>query len=144
MRSVGIGLVRDEGHDRAPSPPGAPGGEVTGPLARLTARRDHDGRLILAMAGEIDSSNVTALEAEIAVAVADAATVVADLSAVGYIDSQGLRLLVGLARRLVDEGRSLTVVAPPGSFAAHLLELTRMHELVPVVPALERPPGGAA
>jgi len=40
-------------------------------------------------------------------------TIVVDLSAVEFVDSYGLRLLVDMHRRLLREGRSLVLVRPP-------------------------------
>ena len=67
-----------------------------------------------------------------------------DLGAVTYIDSQGLRLLVELSRRLSATGTAITIVAPPASFAAEVLEITSMGGLLNVVESLDDPGPGAA
>jgi anti-anti-sigma factor len=104
------------------------------PLAHVEAVRDASGRVVLTVSGEIDTSNATGLEARMAdEAGAAAAGVVVDLGAVTYIDSQGLRLLVELSRRLSATGTAFTVVAPPGGFAAEVLEITSMGTLLHVV-----------
>jgi anti-sigma B factor antagonist len=113
---------------------------MTDPLARLDAARDAGGRVVLTVAGEIDNSNAASLEARMADEAGTAGHVVADLGAVTYIDSQGLRLLVELSRRLSATGTAFTVVAPPASFAAEVLEITSMGALLNVVAELD-PPG---
>jgi anti-sigma B factor antagonist len=92
-------------------------------LARMTTERE-DGRLLVRVEGEIDLSNVHVLEREIELAVTGSPHVVIDLSEVAYIDSQGLRLLSQLSKRLTREGSTLQVVAPLGTFARGILDLT--------------------
>jgi anti-anti-sigma factor len=89
-----------------------------------TERRD--ARLILHLRGDIDLSNAEHLQQRIHHAVAGNSEVVLDLSAVEYIDSQGLRLLSQLSKKLSREGSNLQLIAPPGSFARSILELTRI------------------
>jgi anti-anti-sigma factor len=67
--------------------------------------------------------------------------VVLDLSAIGYIDSQGLRLLSQLSKRLSREGTKLRLIAPPGSVARGVLELTRMSEDIEVVDTIDNATG---
>jgi anti-anti-sigma factor len=94
-----------------------------------------DGRLILRLRGEIDLANVRPMQEQIDRAVAGSDDVALDLSAVDYIDSQGLRLLSQLASRFADEGSEFRLIAPPGCFARGVLDLTRIGEDVEVVDA---------
>jgi stage II sporulation protein AA (anti-sigma F factor antagonist) len=112
---------------------------MTDPLARLDVVRDGAGRVVLTLAGEIDNSNAASLEAAMADEAGTAAHVVVDLGAVTYIDSQGLRLLVELSRRLSATGTAFTVVAPPGGFASEVLEITSMGALLNVVAERDEP-----
>ena len=60
------------------------------PLMKTEAE---NGRVVIHLHGEIDLSNVEALESQIDRAIADAEDVVIDLTAVEFLDSRGLRLL---------------------------------------------------
>jgi stage II sporulation protein AA (anti-sigma F factor antagonist) len=116
---------------------------MTEPLARLDAVRD-GAHVVLTLSGEIDNSNAAELEARMVDEAGTAGRVVVDLGAVTYIDSQGLRLLVEFSRRLSATGTPFTVVAPPGGFAAEVLEITSMGALLNVVGELGDPGPGAS
>jgi anti-sigma B factor antagonist len=55
-----------------------------------------------------------------------AADVILDLSAVSFIDSSALGVIVQADQRLGRQGRGLAVVAPEGSAAAELVEITHV------------------
>ena len=95
------------------------------PLADLERSELADGVRVTVI-GEIDMSNVEDLHDQILEAVGQVESVSLDLSPVGYIDSQGLRLLKRIADRLALAGIELTVIAPPESVAGQLLAITRM------------------
>jgi anti-anti-sigma factor len=101
---------------------------MTDELATLDLTRAEDGTLLLQLRGEVDLSNVEQVFARISRATADAAQVVLDLTAIDYIDSQGLRLLNRLSRSLAERGSTFEVVAPSGSVARGVLDLTRMSD----------------
>ena len=109
-------------------------------LASIDTER-RDGRLILCLRGDIDLSNAQTLQQRIEDAVRGNTDVVLDLSAIGYIDSQGLRLLSQLSKRLSREGTKLQLIAPPGSVARGVLELTRMSEDIEVVDTIDSATG---
>jgi anti-sigma B factor antagonist len=56
-----------------------------------------------------------------------AADVILDLSAVSFIDSSALGVIVQADQRLGRQGRGLAVIAPDGSAAAALVEMTHVH-----------------
>ena len=91
-----------------------------------------DGEVVVRVSGEIDLSNVDRLEQQLDAAVEGCTRVVVDLSAIEYIDSQGLRLLSRLANKLAERDATLEVVAPPDGVARDVLELTRMSDDIPV------------
>ncbi len=68
------------------------------------------------------------LRQQIDLAATGSAQVVIDLSEIEYIDSQGLRLLKQLSNRFSDEGTTLQLIAPPGTFARRVLEMTLLNE----------------
>ncbi|GAC1435400.1 MAG: anti-sigma factor antagonist BldG [Solirubrobacteraceae bacterium] len=76
------------------------------------------GEIDLANAEEVDSALLTAERA-------GNAGVLLDLTAVNFIDSTGLRVLLGSIRRLSGESRSLTVACPDGP-VRRLFELTAL------------------
>jgi len=83
--------------------------------------------------GEVDIATVGPFR----VALADAARqsergVLVDLSRVTFIDSTGLGALVDLHHRLRREMRRLAVIAPAGSAAAVLLDLTGLKGQLPL------------
>jgi anti-sigma B factor antagonist len=85
-----------------------------------------DGRLLLSLNGEIDLSNADYLQERIELASLGNVGVTIDLSRVEYIDSQGMRLLTSLASALAARSIGLCLVAPPGSFARGVIDLTRI------------------
>jgi anti-anti-sigma factor len=101
-------------------------------LVRMRQER-RNGSLVLFIRGEIDLSNVDQLQHEIDLAVVGCSHVVIDLSETEYIDSQGLRLLKQLSNRLSHEGKRLRLIAPPGSFARGVLEMTLISEGLDVI-----------
>jgi anti-anti-sigma factor len=103
-------------------------------LGRIEQEQD-GARLVLRLSGEVDLSNVEWLARQIDLAVRGSDHVVIDLTEIDYIDSQGLRLLKQLSDRFTGLGASLRLVAPPGSFARSVLEMTLLDENVDVLDA---------
>ncbi len=86
------------------------------------------GRVVVRLAGEIDLSNVDGLEAQIDSAIAQAQDVVIDLTAIDFIDSRGLRLLKRVSSSIAGRDGTLLVVAPAGSVARSVLDITGMSQ----------------
>ena len=95
--------------------------------------------LVVHLSGEIDLSNVERLQQQLDAAVEGCPRVVIDLAVIEYIDSQGLRLLSRLASKLAESDTTLEVVAPPGSVARDVLELTRMSDDIAIRDTLDGP-----
>lgn len=55
-----------------------------------------------------------------------AADVIVDLSAVSFIDSSALGVIVQADQRLGRQGRGLAVIAPEGTVAADLVQITHV------------------
>jgi anti-anti-sigma factor len=109
----------------------SPGGEQrTAPLAEIELTEQEGVRVVL-VAGELDISNVGALEDATFDLSNDALGVVVDLSSTTYIDSATLGLLFKLHRSLKRRGQALRVVCPPGSSARRVLELTGFERETP-------------
>ena len=109
---------------------------MSGPLADVAVVREAGGRVRITIAGEIDGSNTDQLRRRIGGEIGGAPTGAIDLAGVAYIDSQGLRLLLHVAQDVGGDPPGLTLVAPPGCFAAELFTITRIGDVVPVVAAL--------
>jgi anti-sigma B factor antagonist len=94
------------------------------PLADVTVE-SVDGVPVAAVSGEVDISNASELSARISQLAADERGGLAlDVTAVDYLDSSGLRMLLNLASACADRGQELRVVVEKGSFIASLMETT--------------------
>jgi anti-anti-sigma factor len=108
--------------------PAEPAGDAVGraepdELARLTLTED-GGIVRATLAGEVDISNVAAIEADLHALPNHALGLVLDLRATSFIDSSAVSLLYGLRERLRRRGQTLRIVVPPGSAPRRVLELT--------------------
>jgi anti-sigma B factor antagonist len=98
---------------------------VTTPL-ELSARRDAEGVALLAVAGEIDMSNVAGFRDALSQAGADGAGFTVDLTEVDYLDSAGLTALLPYASRI-------KILAP--AVLAPVLAVTGLDPVTTVVSA---------
>ena len=81
--------------------------------------------VVIAPEGELDLHSLDALAPRLdEAAAADYPHLILDLSAVTLVDSTALGAIAQVQHRFNGRGRKLSVVAPPGSAAAVLLELT--------------------
>ena len=105
-----------------------------------TEPRDHPGRVLLALPPEIDARNADELLTLILSAARARAgrlrTLVLDLSATRFMDSQGVRLVNDVRRRL-RPGARVVVVAEADGVPRRVLELTGLHRDVPVYDSLD-------
>ncbi len=92
-------------------------------LARL-AMTECDHVVRASLAGEVDISNVRAIEAELHTLPNEAYGLVLDLATTTFIDSSAVSLLYGLRERLRRRGQILRIVVPLGSAPRRVLELT--------------------
>jgi anti-anti-sigma factor len=93
--------------------------------------------VIAAMAGEIDLANADAGEDRILAGVPNEADrLILDLSEVTYLDSAGVRLILGENERLLLRRRELHLVVPETAPIQRLIEITRLGVQVPIFPTL--------
>jgi anti-anti-sigma factor len=93
-------------------------------LANLFVWR-RDGVVVAGVTGEIDDSNATQLELAIAGEIdRESAGLVVDLAGLEFMDSSGVHLLFGLARRLAQRGLGFALVLAPDSLPRRVLELS--------------------
>ncbi len=90
---------------------------------------------ILCLQGEVDISTVDAFEEQIEQCLKHRSRLIIDLSGVSFIDSTGLRLVIGTRQRLSEDGE-LLLVAQDGP-VTRLLEITGLDGAFPVFDTVE-------
>lgn len=99
-------------------------------LASYTADQEDD-IVVGVLSGEVDLSNATDLEGLIAEAVPNSVRgLVLDLSALSYIDSSGIRLLLSLAGSLRWRGQALVIAVPAGSRSRRVFAMAGIEDSV--------------
>jgi anti-anti-sigma factor len=112
--------------------------EASGPAAAPAAAlklAGTPGAPTARVSGELDSASAGDLGARLRAAAAGGAELTLDLSGTGYIDSVGTRLLWDVAETVEREGGRLVLVAPRGSPARRLLELSGLPPATSLVEA---------
>ena len=115
---------------------------------RIDLLREGKDLAVLRVAGEIDLCSGFSFREQLSRAVdGGAARVLLDLSEVSLIDSAGLSVLAGIARRLFLEAREFAVICPEGRLR-RVLASAGLDRLVPVLAAdadaLDRPASPSA
>jgi anti-sigma B factor antagonist len=96
------------------------------------AVKHSNGRAVLALRGEVDAYTRSTLSDELDAAVAEThGNITLDLSAVSFVDSSGIAVLVGAAKRLRERGNDLILESPP-AMVSKVLEMTGVSKLVRV------------
>jgi anti-sigma B factor antagonist len=99
-------------------------------------RRDEAGWTVLVVAGQVDVATAPQLRQALTEAQYGREQRVAiDLDGVEFLDSFGLGVLVGGLKRAGTHGGELVIVCSR-SRLLHLFEVTRLQEILPVVPSL--------
>lgn len=107
---------------------------MTKPLAQVEIVELPDASRIARIVGEIDTSNAHAISSQLAEAADFSSTLTIDLTAVTYLDSQGMRILQGLADRHIQGSLKLTLVVEPANIAHKLLAIAGIGQSVPIRP----------
>lgn len=106
-------------------------------LAQLVVGSEGDV-LAVTLSGEIDMSNVADLEAAIERAMPNTAYgMVLDLSELTYLDSAGIRMLIGVANRLRWRRQQLCVAVPDGSRVRRVLNLAGAADAFTIDPTVD-------
>jgi anti-sigma B factor antagonist len=105
-------------------------------MTDVSIRVDTTGDTIrITVVGEIDLDNVQRVESEIAAGVTNLATEVSiDLADVTYLDSTAVRMLFDLAHRFDSTRTALTLVAPLGTIARRVIDLSGLTQVTTVHP----------
>ena len=99
------------------------------PLVISTA--EHDDRVVLALSGELDLATAEDLRrAAVRAEASGRQRLVVDLSALQFIDSSGIHLIVQLANRMRARGPELSVVRGPDP-VHRVFELCRLDQELP-------------
>lgn len=94
------------------------------------------GSTVVALSGELDIATADRLTKVLdGLSVERGSRLIVDLSAVGFMDSTGLRLLITANRKAGENGYGFAVVAG-GSPAKRVFELTKMDDHIKVVDSL--------
>ena len=89
--------------------------------------------LVATLRGEVDVTNAEELARQIAAeATNEVDRLVLDFSELAFLDSSGVRALIGLVRRVQTRGALAMAVVPEGAPIERIFEITRMEELVPL------------
>ena len=94
-------------------------------LGRPAERADDDGYVpVVKIEQDLDLSNAAGVDRDLEAAIARTSRgLIVDVSAVGFLDSAGLRVLFGVAEELERRAQKLAVVAPEGSSVRETLDL---------------------
>ena len=108
---------------------------ATEPLGETATLRIRGGApvVVASMTGEIDLANADTGEERIVAGVPNEADrVILDLSGVTYLDSAGVRLILGVNERLHLRRQELRLVVPTNAPIQRLIEITRLGVQVPI------------
>ncbi|WP_448319654.1 anti-sigma factor antagonist [Streptomyces sp. CO7] len=107
------------------------------PLTRHLRVREHRGRTVLELRGEIDILSAQEIHPHMdAVTGRPEPDVVVDLTPVEFFDCAGLRLLYRARRRVLDRGGELRLVCSD-RLVLRILRITGLAELLPPAPTLD-------
>lgn len=99
-------------------------------LANLISEQ-RDGIVVARLEGEVDMSNARQLKSALVRGITNEGFgLVLDLSALEYIDSAGIHMLLELREQLKNRGQALRLVVPAGSRVGRTLEIAGVGALV--------------
>ena len=100
--------------------------------------KELEGVVIAHVTGELDIAGAPHTGERIAEAVSTSARgLVVDMSELDFIDSSGVAMLFGLARRLGGRRQELRVVAPEGGPVTRVLDIVEFERAAPICPDVE-------
>lgn len=103
-------------------------------ISSLTFERDpREDVLVARLKGDIDTSSASTMRDQVVRAAHNQLLgIVLDISAVDYIDSTGVRLLVDLGRQLGERAQQLRLVIEPTSPTFRLLQIVGIGAAAPI------------
>ena len=91
---------------------------------------------VFAPTGRIDGTNAPAVEKDILAQLGDHKSLVVDLSAIDYISSAGLRVLLVAAKTARQRGGSLMLVGPKPAIV-EILKISGFDKILPIHPTMD-------
>lgn len=101
-------------------------------LAQLTIVEAKDRTLTISILGEIDASNAQSVAIQLNDVCTKTTALTIDLTAVTYLDSQGLRIIQALADRHTRGELVLTLRINPTDIISRLLTITGLDQVRPI------------
>jgi anti-sigma B factor antagonist len=95
-----------------------------------------DGCMVVFAVGEIDIATSDGLREAMHAAVESSRHIIVDLSAVTFLDSTGLGVLLGTRKQIASTHQSMCLVGPT-RLVAKVLSITRVDQTIPVHPNLD-------
>lgn len=106
-------------------------------LVRITVR-DEDDLRVVAIAGEVDVSNVEEVRAATLEGLSNTTFgLVLDMRQLSYLDSAGVAFVFEVADRLGRRAQAVALVVSPSAVIRRALEVTEVDAIAPIVPTLE-------
>lgn len=97
---------------------------------------DLEGSTLIQIEGEIDLSTVPQFERELTANVEAGRNVLVDLTAVDFMDSTGIGVLVRASNRAREEGAEVSLACGPGS-VRRVLEVSGLDKMITVYPDVQ-------
>jgi len=104
--------------------------------------RSYDGRAVVALRGELDLADATAVAAALAAVTAREPQIIVDLAGLEFIDSSGVAALARGRRQARQAGGDL-VLAAPQQKVMRVLAITRLTDAFSVYATVEEVPEAA-
>ena len=112
--------------------------EAVEPFAIDTA--EHDDRIVVTPRGELDMASAPELEQAVMPRLQEGRWVVLDLRSLDFIDSSGLRVVVGAHRSAEERGGRFTCVrGAPGSTVHRIVEIAGIDGVIEMVDDPDQP-----
>ena len=102
-------------------------------LAQLSMVSEREGDIhVLGLTGEIDLANAAAVDDELRrIEATDAAVILVDLGGISFIDSTGIKILMGAAAR--ERERNRLLLDSPSPAVLRVLRIAGVADLLPLV-----------
>ncbi|HEY3266735.1 MAG TPA: STAS domain-containing protein [Armatimonadota bacterium] len=108
------------------------------PTQHLTVdRKEIDGIAVFSLNGECDMHTAPYARLEITPVLQSGRPAVIDITNVGFMDSAGYGMLVGLAHIAQDRGTKFTVAAPPSGIVLTGLRILKVDRVLSISTSLE-------
>lgn len=101
-------------------------------MAIQVETEQNNGIVVARLRGELDAANATSVGHRLIGLARRSAGLIVDLSELDYLDSPGVGMIFKIAEGERGRGRSLAIVAPPGSATRRVLQICSVDEIAEV------------